>query len=222
MAAARPDVHGFWEADGATKTFTHALDPELLSAYVPRDARVLDYGCGYGRLTARLAALGYERVVGVDPARAMIERGLRESPWLSLRHQSALPLPDEDGSYDAALLFAVLTCVPDDDAQRATVAELARLIRPGGVLYVSEVPVQSDERNVSRYTRYRDTATAPLRPYGTFTTPDGGFFRHHAPDHLRALLDDHGFGVAEERTGTTPTLNGHIAEYLQLLARRRA
>lgn len=90
------------------------------------------------------------------------------------------------------------------------------------MLYVSEVPLQSDERNVSRYACYREAATAPLRPYGTFTTPDGGFFRHHTPDHLRTLLDDHGFGIAEERTGTFPTLNGHTAESLQLLARRRA
>ncbi|MGI5351569.1 class I SAM-dependent methyltransferase [Streptomyces sp. CA-250714] len=220
MAGVRPDVHGFWEADGATKTFTHSLDPDLLATHVPRTAHILDYGCGYGRLTAELGELGYAHVVGVDPSYAMIERGLREHPRLALRHQVELPLPDWDGSYDAALLFAVLTCVPDDAAQGATLAELARLLRPGGVLYVSEVPLQRDERNVARYEQHN--RTAPHSPYGTFTTEDGGLFRHLPAEQLRGLLADHGFAVVEEKAGTSPTLNGHRAERLQLVARRRA
>ncbi|MBO8188331.1 class I SAM-dependent methyltransferase [Streptomyces spirodelae] len=220
MAGVRPDVHGFWEADGATKTFTHSLDPGLLAAHIPPTARVLDYGCGYGRLTARLGELGYAHVVGVDPARAMIERGRRENPRLALYHQPELPLPERDGAFDAALLFAVLTCVPDDAAQGATLAELARVVRPGGALYVSEVPLQRDARNVARYERYH--ASVPGSAYGTFTTDDGGLFRHLPADRLRALLRDHGFRVAEERVGTAPTLSGHRAECLQLVARRSA
>ncbi|AXK37161.1 class I SAM-dependent methyltransferase [Streptomyces armeniacus] len=222
--ADRPAVHGYWEADGASKDFTHALDHELLAAYVPRDARVLDYGCGYGRLTARLAALGYGDVRGVDPSRAMVERGRREHPALDLAHQSALPLPradgHTDGSYDAALLFVVLNCVPGDADQRAIVRELGRLLRPGGVLYVSDVPVQRDARNVGRYEQH--AAHAPEgTPYGVFTTPDGGLFRHHPPGHVRELLHAYGFTVEEERTGTSATLHGHTAGHVQTIARRR-
>lgn len=220
MAGVRPAVHGFWEADGATKTFTHALDEDLLAAYLPRESRILDYGCGYGRLTGRLLDLGYPRVVGVDPSLAMIERGRRLRPRAPLRHEPELPLPERDGSFDAALLFAVLTCVPTEADQRLTLAELARLLRPGGMLYVSEVPLQRDARNVARYERHRDEV--PGSPYGTFTTDDGGLFRHHTPEQLRGLLADHGFTVVEERTGTAPTLHGHEVERLQLVARNDA
>lgn len=225
--AGLPVVHAFWEGEGAAKDFTHPLDPELLARYVPRDARVLDYGCGYGRLTAELTALGYGGVHGVDPSRAMIERGRREHPGLSLSRQTALRLPDADGSYDAVLLFVVLNVVPEDGDQHAILAELARLVRPGGVLYVSDVPLQRDERNVRRYEEYaqehaaRDGASAQP-PYGVFTTPDGGLFRHHAPGHLRTLLHAHGFTVVEERAGAAPTLHGHTVERLQLAARREA
>lgn len=212
-----PSVHGFWEAAGATKTFTHPLDPGLLATYIPRDARILDYGCGYGRLTAQLAESGHRNVYGVDPSRAMIERGRREFPGLELAHQAAVRLPCEDGSYDAALLFVVLNCVPGDAAQQAILAELARLVRPGGVLYLSDVPLQSDTRNVRRYEEGVPGHTA----YGVFSTPDGGLFRHHPPQHLRALLDSHGFTVEEERTGNAPTLHGHTVERLQIIARRR-
>ncbi|MGP3923360.1 class I SAM-dependent methyltransferase [Streptomyces sp. 8N616] len=212
----RPDAHDFWEGAGSEKTFTHRLDPELLEKYVPPSARILDYGCGYGRLTAQLAALGYGDVCGVDPSRAMIARGLREHPGLALIHQPALPLPYEDGSFDAALLFAVLNCVPDDTAQRAIAGELARLVRPGGVVYLSDVPLQSDARNVRRY----EEGARVHHTYGIFTTPDGGLFRHHRPRHLHALLHGHGFTVEEERTGTALTLHGHTSERLQIVARR--
>lgn len=212
---------GFWETTGAEKTFTHPLDRDLLSTYLPSpDAAILDYGCGYGRLTAELAARGYRHVRGVDTSRALIERGLREhrapAPALDLRHVPGLPLPDEDATYDAALLFAVLTCVPEDRAQRRIVAELARLLRPGGVLYVSDMPLQNDAFHRHRY----DTARHATRTYGVFSTPDGGTFRHHDPDYLRGLLRVHGLAIVEERTDPVPTLDGHTAQRLQLIARR--
>ncbi|MEU5210544.1 class I SAM-dependent methyltransferase [Streptomyces sp. NPDC020742] len=209
---------GFWETTGSAKTFTHPLDTELLDAYVPRSARVLDYGCGYGRLTAELAALGYGRVQGVDVSAALVARGRREHPELALRRCAELPLPFGDGSFDAALLFAVLTCVPVDADQAAIVGELGRLVRPGGVLYLSDVPVQHDALNQERYARYAER----YGTYGVFETPDGGVFRHHPPERLRGLVRAAGFSVVAERTGSVGTLDGRTAERLQLIARREA
>ncbi|RSO04421.1 class I SAM-dependent methyltransferase [Streptomyces sp. WAC 06783] len=213
----RPHPQGFWETTGATKTFTHPLDAELLAAYVPRDVPVLDYGCGYGRLTAELGAVGYGDVRGVDVSRALVERGGREHPGVRLVHWPGVPLPFEDGSFGAALLFAVLTCVPDAAAQREIAGELGRLVRPGGVVYVSDVPLQSDRRNLTRYEMF----VARYGTYGVFETPDGGVFRHSTPDHLRGLLETHGFSVEAERSNTVPTMDGHTVERLQLVGRRR-
>ncbi|KAA6222590.1 class I SAM-dependent methyltransferase [Streptomyces albofaciens JCM 4342] len=210
-------TQGFWETTGAAKTFTHPLDPELLDTYVPRDVPVLDYGCGYGRLTAELVAAGYADVQGVDVSRALVERGAREHPEARLAHCPELPLPFEDASFGAALLFAVLTCVPEAATQKEIVGELGRLVRPGGVLYVSDVPLQSDRRNL---TRYEDHASR-YGTYGIFETPDGGVFRHSTPDHLRGLLETHGFTVETERSDTVPTMDGHTVERLQLVGRRR-
>ncbi|GAB7034275.1 hypothetical protein JCM4914_57360 [Streptomyces platensis subsp. malvinus] len=218
----RPDMTspqgflGFWETTGSAKTFTHPLDPALLDAYLPRAARVLDYGCGYGRLTAELAGLGYHGVCGVDVSAALIARGRREHPELDLRHHPGLPLPFGAGSFDAALLFAVLTCVPRDADQEAIAGELGRLVRPGGVLYLSDVPLQEDAFNQERYRRFADR----YGTFGVFETPDGGVFRHHAPERLRGLVRAAGFSVVAERTGSVGTLDGRRAERLQLIARR--
>ncbi|WP_043263814.1 class I SAM-dependent methyltransferase [Streptomyces sp. CT34] len=206
----------FWETTGAAKTFTHPLDPALLAEFVPPAARVLDYGCGYGRLTAELAGLGYGAVCGVDPSAALIARGRREHPGLELLHRPGLPLPFEDASFDAALLFAVLTCVPEDAAQRAIAGELGRLVRPGGVLYLSDVPLQADARNQERYGRFADR----YGTYGVFATDEGGVFRHHPPERLRELLRSAGFSVVREHRETVVTLSGRTAERLQIMARR--
>lgn len=210
------DLLPFWETTGSTKTFTHPLDPELLDVYLPRTARVLDYGCGYGRLTAELAGLGYRSVLGVDVSAALIERGRCEHPGLDLLRWVEFPLPFENAAFDAALLFAVLTCVPQDAAQSAIVAELGRLVRPGGVLYLSDVPLQDDAYHRGLYERCGDG-------YGTrgvFTTPEGGVYRHHAPERLRGLVRKAGFAVLRERMGAGATPNGHTAKRLQIIARR--
>ncbi|MFF7233476.1 methyltransferase domain-containing protein [Streptomyces sioyaensis] len=207
---------GFWETTGSAKTFTHPLDPALLDAYVPRGAHVLDYGCGYGRLTAELAGLGYRAVRGVDVSAALIARGRREHPELDLLRWAGFPLPFEDGAFDAALLFAVLTCVPGDADQTAIAGELGRLVRPGGVLYLSDVPLQDDALNQERYARFAER----YGTYGVFETPDGGVFRHHPPERLRGLVRAAGFSVLAERRGSVGTLDGRTAERLQLVARR--
>ncbi|ANZ19418.1 type 11 methyltransferase [Streptomyces noursei ATCC 11455] len=207
---------GFWESTGAAKTFTHPLDAELLTEFVPRTARVLDYGCGYGRLTAELVGSGYRAVRGVDRSAALIARGRREHPGLALMRWAGFPLPFTDRSFDAALLFAVLTCVPDDADQRAIVGELGRLVRPGGVLYVSDVPLQDDGFHVGQYERF----AARYGTYGVFETEDGGVFRHHPPEWLRGLLREAGFAVLRERRTVVPTLDGRTAERLQIMARR--
>ncbi|NLU71847.1 class I SAM-dependent methyltransferase [Streptomyces sp. HNM0575] len=217
--SARPAVHRFWEGTGATKTFTHPLDRGLLEQYVPRDSRILDYGCGYGRLTAQLVELGYRDVHGADPSRALIERGRQEHPELPLAHIDGLPLPFEAGSFDAALLFVILGVVTGDEDQEVLLSELARLVRPSGVLYLSDVPLQSDEHHVRRYEAA--SAADPNRPYGVFSTPDGGLFRHHRPEELRELLHAHGFEAVEERSTPTATLHqGETTRSVQVIARR--
>ncbi|WP_030619121.1 class I SAM-dependent methyltransferase [Streptomyces sclerotialus] len=208
---------GSWETAGAPTTDSHPFDPAALRAQLAPGARILDHGCGRGRRVAELTALGYA-AEGVDGSRTLVERGRQDHPGLRLTHCAALPLPFEDGRYAAALLFGVLTRVPEDTGQRAVLKELARVVRPGGLLHLSDVPLQTDPRSRARYTAYEDEFGA----YGVFRTEDGAVVRHHEPEHLRRLLRMHGFAVAEERTDVVGTLHGHSVRRLQLIARREA
>src|SRR5262245_57620720 len=114
-----PTQTAYWDRVARAKSFAHPFDAGRFGAHVPTSARVLEAGCGYGRIAAEVAAAGWTRVVGVDPSPQMIARGREEHPGLDLRVADGPRLPFADGEFGAALLFAVLTCVPGDDDQRA-------------------------------------------------------------------------------------------------------
>jgi SAM-dependent methyltransferase len=98
-----------------------------------KQGRVLDLGCAFGFATRRLARRGYE-TVGVDASPAYIARARRAHPQGTylLAEAEAVPLPDH--SFDGVLFLDVLEHVHDE---RAALAEIARLLKPGGTLIVS-------------------------------------------------------------------------------------
>ena len=209
------DQRPYWDRAADGKEFTHPINAAWLRQHLAADARILDYGCGYGRTLHELASLGYVNTVGVDFAPRMIARGRRGFPALDLRTIHDLPLPEPDGSFDAVLLLAVLTCIPDDGAQARLIREVRRLLRPGGLLFLSDMPLQADARNQARYA----DAGKRFAPYGVFETGDGAVVRHHGAGWPASLLVP---GLDVLASGTVPlrTMNGHAATGLQVLARR--
>lgn len=201
----------YWNTTGATRTFTHPLHAPWLD-HLPRQARILDYGCGYGRCTALAAAMGFAAVEGTDPAPALIDRAREQHPGLTFTTLEDPPnLPHPDASLDAILLFAVLTCIPTDEGQHRLIAELTRVLRPGGLLYLSDMPLQTDRRNLDRYAQ----GEATYGTYGVFEVGDGAVCRHHSRDHLAALLS--GFDLTT-RDVPAHTMNANPVTAIQIRA----
>jgi SAM-dependent methyltransferase len=210
----RDESRAYSDAAAARKSFTHPLHRDWLDELVPTSARILDYGCGYGRTLAELASLGYAKLVGMDFSPAMVERGRRAHPALDLRVVQALPTAEPAASFDAVLLMAVLTSIPDSDEQAAVMREIHRLLRPGGVLLVSDMPLQTDARSLARYAR----DAAEFGTYGIFRTEDGAVVRHHPAARFEALL--RGFDILHTAEVSLSTMNGHAARAIRMAARR--
>ncbi len=100
----------------------------------PPPARVLDCGCAFGFMTRRLAQRYDTAGIDLDPA--YVARARRRAPGAEIRLGSADVLPWPDDHFDAAVCLDVLEHCPDPGA---AVAELARVLRPGGTL-VASVP----------------------------------------------------------------------------------
>lgn len=54
----------YWNGEGAIKTFTHPVNMDWLQKHLNPDARILDYGCGYGRVATMLSKQGYAQYEG--------------------------------------------------------------------------------------------------------------------------------------------------------------
>jgi SAM-dependent methyltransferase len=206
----------YWDRAASQKTFTHPIDREWLQVFVKPADRILDYGCGYGRVLGELAALGYGASVGVDFSARMIARGARLHPDLDLRVLAEPPLPEADGSFDVVMLFAVLTCIPDDGAQDALIQECRRLLRRDGLLYISDMPLQSSPEYRERYNRGAQRHGV----YGVFETSDGAIVRHHDEGRLDSWLT--GFKPLGRRDIDVVTMNGAPARAVQRLGSKTA
>ena len=204
----------YWNEVGPTKPCAHPVNIAQLSRWVSPTSRILDYGCGYGRALGLLQANGYTNLIGVDPAPAMIAAARQRFPGISfdvLDDYRKINLPDD--SVDAVLLFTVLTCVPTDEGQRAIVSEITRVLRPGGLLYMSDMFLQTDSRNVERY--IRDEKKYGI--YGVFDVSDGATVRHHDRQWIETLTKNFEALVVDEIP--VQTMNGHPATAFQWFGR---
>lgn len=204
----------YWNRLGPTKPFSHPANLSRLAELVDLDRRILDFGCGYGRVMGLLHDHGYRNLVGVDPAPRMIAAARQRFPALTFLEVNPTRLPLSDESVDAALLLTVLTCIPSDDEQRRVIREIGRVLRPDGLLYISDLWLQKDERNVDRYRRYQ----AQYGVYGTFELPEGVVLRHHTRQWIEQLTAQ--FALISVDEIVADTMNGHRAEAFQWFGRK--
>lgn len=108
--------------------------------------RVLDLGCGYGRIAVALAAAGHD-VTGVDICPAMLERARSRAEragaavrWIE---GDLCRLQLEDDSFDAVLcLWLTFNELYRREEQLAALREICRVLRPGGTALIDGPPFE--------------------------------------------------------------------------------
>jgi SAM-dependent methyltransferase len=144
--ARAPDHDSYWR-----------FHREPFLASLPAPGRLtLDLGCGEGRVSRDLRALGH-RVVGVDLSPSMIAAAQEADPDGEYVEADVADLPFEDGVADLALAF--MSLMDMDDMPRA-VKEIGRVLDPGGRFVAAVVhPINSAGEFVPR----DGDETAPYR-----------------------------------------------------------
>ena len=172
---------------------TQAVARRLLTAWqeptewlqIPEGGIALDVGCGPGNVTASLArAAGPGGLaLGVDISGPMLARAVRTQagPQVGFLRADAQRLPLRDQTIDAVVSIAVVMLVPDP---AAALAEMARVLRPGGRLAVM-VPTGG------RAARYLQKLL-PMTGAHVF-----------GEDELGDILEDHGFTCLRTKNAGT-------------------
>lgn len=173
-ATARAEERHFWFR-GLRRTAPRLLGRALGN---PRSRLLVDCGAGTGRNLDWLADFG--PAVGVELTPAGTSWARRHGR--TVVRGSVVHLPFDDAVADVVTSFDVLYCLPDDDERRA-VAEMFRVLRPGGVALV----------NVAALDILRGRHSAFVSEV-----------RRYTPARLRGLLENAGFRM-ERMTFTNCT-----------------
>ncbi len=146
---AKPAIHRQWEGDYRTpeneEFYNLACDALAKTLRAPADSLLLDAGCGPGYHSMRFARRGF-RVQALDFSESALEQAAANihasglDDRITLQQGSLLDLPFPDGHFPYVLCWGVLMHIPDVDR---ALAELARVVRPGGTLILSEANCRS-------------------------------------------------------------------------------
>lgn len=136
---AHPAVVAYWRE--LAQAGLQASEWEMLRRYAPAPARLLDLGCGSGRAGLALTPHGYT-VTGLDITWEMVQAAQQllaktaVSPQLLQADLTQIPAASQ--SYDVALIFiAALQHIAGQQARRAALAEINRVLAPGGKLILA-------------------------------------------------------------------------------------
>jgi len=183
-----------------------------LRKHLPGSGRILDCGAGSGHYAIELAKMGYEVAVFdlsrelLKLARAKFEReGLAERLLAIVQGSSTNLGCFEDSYFDAALCLGPLYHLIEERDRDRTVRELWRVLRPGGVLFVSAISLfgiygtvvaefpweLTDERHQEMLERgiHRGKWHEDPRVF-----PDAYFWK---PLDLKAFMEERGFETIE-------------------------
>ena len=111
------------------------------SAFLPREGKVLEIGCGGGRFLRALRGVRPElELVGTDVSKSAMEHMRRLDPGIEARLTTSDAVPGADGEFAAVLVIDVLEHVTDPARM---LDEIHRVLRPGGIFHL-HVPCEGD------------------------------------------------------------------------------
>ncbi len=128
--------HGDGEYEAVTEAQKRELFPHLSRALHGDERLVVDLGCGPGRFTRDLAELTRGRAIGLDIVQAFLDMAPRD-PRVEYRLMGEGTLDLPDGCADVVWVCLVLGGIEGPTLSR-TAAEVARILRPGGLLFLVE------------------------------------------------------------------------------------
>ncbi len=107
------------------------------NALVRKDMKIMDLGCGSGPFLAYFWSQGYRNLAAIEPDVALT-KNIPPHIRVELRHCAAERIDFADASFDVVFVYCVLHHLKGIEAYRAACAEIRRVLKPGGMVFISE------------------------------------------------------------------------------------
>jgi ubiquinone/menaquinone biosynthesis C-methylase UbiE len=222
------DLHDEWNAiydcNPLQDKFNERLYDRLIEYLRPPEGAVfLDAGCGKGDHTIDIAKRGYQ-CVGIDISDYILDKARENAARsgfaskVSFARETLETLSFADGTFDAVHCRGVLMHVPDWEA---ALANLCRVLKPGGKIFISESNDSSVETLFQRVARKlsRRATTLKNTPGGqeVWSEDDGKPFLVRTANirYLTAWLADHQVDVTKRFAAEFWTLNRFSAGFVR-------
>lgn len=209
------DSGDYW---ATTKKVPGSLHPHPdFMALAAGGARILDLGCGQGRILAKMGGGAGVRC-GVDRNAGALARAAREIPQALFACADILCLPFADKTFDAACMQAVMTLFEHRQARLSALAEVRRVTRSR--LFIADfLLTPENEYYAKRYAK----GLEETGEYGTFLVREGNAIlytaHHYSREELAGLLGETGFVVESFDEARAVTRSGNVINGAQILAR---
>jgi ubiquinone/menaquinone biosynthesis C-methylase UbiE len=185
----RDAIYAFWTeqvrlhgaSPSASWSDVHIIEREIeeIGARLVDGERVLDVGCATGHSTVRFAARRRIRIRGLDYVPAMIEEARRRLAALEgeLRGEVEFALGDvtaleePDAAYDRVVSTRVIINLASWEQQVRGMKEVARVLKPGGTLLLSEATLQGWE-NMNAFRREWGLPGIPMPAFNRYLDED--------------------------------------------------
>ncbi len=188
--------------------------------FLPATGRVLDLGCGNGRLSKQIKDKGYE-VWGMDVNEDAINVAKNDSDLVRINFsvQDAKKMEYENNFFDGVIEQAVLACMDKSDRQQV-LQEIYRILKKDGILSIGEFGIKPN-----REEKYKADALI-VGEHGTMIIrkEDGTeWFRSHnfTQEELEGLIKEAGFEIIDYMNPTFKTFHGNPQPGHQFLAKKK-
>lgn len=164
--------HDDSEIDAVTEMQKNEIFPHFTRMLRGDEKTLLDFGCGTGRFTNDLANLINGKAIGVDPIEALIKMAPRSAD-VEYRIMNEAQIPLTDASVQVVWVCLVMGGI-ESSVISGTVAQIERVLAPGGLLFVIE-----------------NTSELPDNPHWKYRSIEEyrRMFAFSSPEHLHDYYD---------------------------------